>query len=41
METAAADIERRLRAADDALTRVLAERELQDRDGRFMVQRTG
>ncbi|MCM2416944.1 hypothetical protein [Streptomyces sp. RKAG293] len=41
VETAAADIERRLRAADDALTRVLAERELQDRDGRFMVQRTG
>lgn len=40
VETAAADIERRLRAADDALTRVLAERESQDRDGRDVVLRT-
>ncbi|MFB6988902.1 MULTISPECIES: hypothetical protein [unclassified Streptomyces] len=40
VEAATADIERRLREADDALGRVLVEREAQDRDGRPVIRRT-
>lgn len=41
VEAAAAEIEQRLGAADEALRRVLAEREDRDRDGKSVVHRTG
>jgi chromosome segregation ATPase len=41
VEAATADMERRLRAADDVLCRVVAEREALDRDGRFTVPWSG
>lgn len=41
VEAATADIENRLRAADEALGQVLTEREAQDREGRFTVPWAG
>ncbi|WP_326768343.1 hypothetical protein OG978_30965 [Streptomyces sp. NBC_01591] len=41
VEAAMADIESRLRAADEALRQVLTEREAQERDGRFTVPWAG
>lgn len=41
VEAAGEEIERRLGEADEALRRVLAERDARDRDGKTVVHRAG